>query len=340
MTAIISITKQGNVLAQKLTSSLKPCTCYTLDKWNDGSSISIEGGLKEYCKTLFEMHEKLLFIMATGIVVRCIAPYIRDKTIDPAIVVVDDKGTYAISLLSGHIGGANAFTQKIAEAIGAKPVITTASDIHNLPSVDMLALEYNLTIDSMNDAKIITAMLVNNLKVLLEDECKILPMNNFETIDNDCDGAIIITNKLKVKNSKPFVKMIPKNIVIGVGCKKDTDPTQMIHFISDICNKVNIDTRSIKKIASVSIKSEEDAIWKSSEYFNAALTFYDTATLKTVDHLFQGSSFVLGKIGVGSVSSTAAYLAGNKSGKFLVTKEISNGLTVSVFQSDEDNICL
>ncbi len=139
MIGIVSISIQGNELALKIASQVDKATCYTLPKWNNPKFKQIKGKLSEFCEELFFEYEALIFIMATGIVVRCIAPLIKDKEKDPAVIVIDDAGKNVISLLSGHLGGANELCIQIAKSISANPVITTASDVNQLPSVDMMA---------------------------------------------------------------------------------------------------------------------------------------------------------------------------------------------------------
>lgn len=332
MLAVISITQQGNKLARDVSQLLGNCHCYTLAKWDEPDFRKIDGRMMDFCKSLFENYSMLLFIMATGIVVRSIAHLINDKTTDPAIVVMDEKGLNVISLLSGHLGGANKLTELIARKIGANPVITTASDINNLPSVDMLALEYELIVESMDDAKTITSLIVNRKPIAVVDEYSILPDLNISTGLVEYEGSIVVTNKQKYFDPKPFVKLIPKNIIIGVGCKRGTGSDKLIRFICDVCNAENVDTKSIRTIASVSLKADERAIHEAAEFFESDIDFHEIEILQTVDHLFQGSDFVKHTVGVASVSTTAAYISGKKSGRFLIKKEICDGITVSVFE--------
>ena len=332
--AIVSITKNGNNLAEKVSQALGGADLFTLEKWRKNDFKAIEGGVSGFSNTLFAQYSRLIYIMATGVVVRSIAPLLTDKTKDPAVVVMDEQGHNVIALLSGHLGGANELAQKIASELGANPVITTASDVNHLPSVDMLAKAHHLVIDSMTDAKTVTAQLVNGEPVALIDPYHIVAETAPFSDDNLSKGAILVSNKAHIQTEKPTARLIVKNIVLGLGCRKGVDPKLMMQFIADTCKGLNIDMRAIKTIASASVKSEEEAIWKASEALNCAIKFYDVDTLKTVDHLFEGSTFVLGKIGVKSVSATSAYVAGAKKGRFLALKNIRQGITLSVFEKD------
>lgn len=334
MIALISLSKQGNALSAKLSRMVENTVCYTLPKWNLAGFSPIQGKLKDFCGEIFSQYDSIVFIMASGIVVRSIAPWVKDKRTDPAVVVIDDKGKNVISLLSGHLGGANALSTKIAGLISAHPVITTASDVNNLPSVDMMAKSKGLVIDSMEDAKTITAMIVNSENVELVDDFGIFNGSIMPIPDGDCKGKVIVSNKNTIQEDKPFVKLLPQNIVLGIGCKKDTEPTQLMSLIDDTCSRFNIDKRSIKTIASIKIKESEEAILQAAENLNCQLKFLSAETLQTVDKHFQGSAFVLSKVGVASVSTTSAYIAGNESGKFIIKKDIRDGMTISVFEQN------
>ncbi len=294
--------------------------------------LPIEGKLGDFCETLFNKYDALVFIMASGIVVRSIAPWIKSKTSDPAVVVIDDRGQHVISLLSGHLGGANALTLKIAATINTHPVITTASDVNNLPSVDMLAKEHGLIIDSMKDATTITAMIVNGENVVLEDPYHILKNDILPIKQGDKSGSVIVSNHLLINTKKPFVKLIPQNIILGIGCKKDTGSLSLWEFIIENLKELNIDLQSIKAIASIDVKSDEKAILDAALRLECNTTFFAAEQLQEVDHLFEGSAFVKSTVGVASVSTTAAYTSGNKNGRFLLEKKKRDGMTLSVFE--------
>ena len=279
MIGIVSISKQGNALAKKLSGLLDNTTCYTLQKWNLPDTKPINGRLKEFCGKLNKKHDSLVFIMASGIVVRSIAPWLKDKTTDPAVVIIDDKGNNVISLLSGHLGGANTLTIKIASLLNSHPVITTASDVNKLPSVDMLVKSKGLVIDSLEDAKKITAMIVNREKVELVDDQGffdgiLMPFPGIES-----HGKIIISNKNDLIEQLPFSKLVPRNIVLGIGCKKDTDKQKLINFIEESLDRYNLDRRSVKTIASVSVKKNEQAIVAAGNMLGCQLKFFSCISL-------------------------------------------------------------
>jgi len=174
---------------------------------------------------IFLDYDALIFIMACGIVVRSIAPHIKDKQTDPAVVVVDELGRFAISLLSGHTGGANRLAGRVASILGGIPVITTATDINGVIAFDELAANNNCVIENICNLKYISAELVNGGKVSLFFDCKlsgVLPVNIVPyNSDTACKLVVALTNStcVQVKGEK-VLYIRPQNLVLGIGCKK------------------------------------------------------------------------------------------------------------------------
>ena len=168
---IICFTEHGVLLAEQLINGLAAhgilCEAWPKKKeYRSALPVEVaflEGTLSEWTAEQFRSKDLLIFIGSTGIAVRSIAPYVQSKKTDPAVIVVDEQGRHAISLLSGHIGGANELTLLVAELTGAEPVITTATDLHGKFAVDAFAARRNLYMDSMPAAKEIAAALVDNL---------------------------------------------------------------------------------------------------------------------------------------------------------------------------------
>ncbi|OHD09673.1 MAG: hypothetical protein A2Y34_15820 [Spirochaetes bacterium GWC1_27_15] len=333
---IIALTKGGVNLAKKIKSFFLQSDIFTLPKLNQGDFINIEENFADFVGEIFTKYKTLIFIMATGIVVRSVAKYIRNKTVDPAIVVIDEAGQFVISLLSGHIGGANDVAKDIAQKIGATPVITTASDVQKKISVDMLAKKYNLIISSMDDAKKITSLIVNNEPVFVESEIK-LDIPDYLKIDKSlAKGLICVTNKDQIYEEKPFVKLIPQNIILGIGCKKDVSYEKMIKFVENELKILNIDKKSIKYIATIDIKKEEKAILELAKYLDVQIVFFMKEDIEEIEANFSKSEFVKKNVGVSNVCETTAFLASARKGKFLLNKKASDGITLAITQMNMD----
>lgn len=333
MWGIIAITQQGLVLAKKLKVQFPDSVIYTLAKWHDEECTAIEPDLGTFTAQLFDRHKTLVYIMATGIVVRSIARHLVGKTVDPAVVVLDEKGQFAISLLSGHLGGANAVATEIAVAIGGTAVITTASDVQGMPSVDMIAQKHQLIIESMHDAKILTAMTVNGQKVGWRNDSLLNLPCNYYSAENDADGLVVVSNRTNLAEKVPFAQLIPQNIIVGVGCRRGIPGQQIIDFITEQLQLNSINVMSIRQLASIDIKSDEQGILDAATHFGVPVMFVETAEIEMIEHDFTSSAFVKSQVGVSGVCEPAAFIAGGRTGEFISRKKSKEGITVAIFES-------
>ena len=323
--AIISVTKNGDsnslVLKEKLQEFSENIKIYF-------KSEVKTLGLNNVCKEAMTSYEAVIFISSTGIAVRGIAPFIKSKDKDPAVVVVDNSSKYAISLLSGHLGGANELTALVSEILGAEAIITTATDNLNIKAPDLFAKENNLIIDSLKDCKDIAALLVEGKKVGFYDEDNKLdiPKGYRDSLEG-VDGTMYVTNKLNLNTSKKALKLIRKNIVLGIGCRKDYDEDTMEKTVFEVLEKYNLDIRSVKVIGTVEIKAEEKAILRLQKRLSCDLNIFSIDDIRKVEHKYEGSDFVRKTIGVGSVCEPSVELSG---AEILIDKLKLNGMTLCI----------
>ncbi|OGO78203.1 MAG: hypothetical protein A2Y23_05955 [Clostridiales bacterium GWB2_37_7] len=281
---------------------------------------------KEQLDNIFSNYKGIVFIGAVGIAVRLSAPYLIHKAIDPAIVVVDDLGRFSISLISGHLGGANDLTQSLAEILKCQPVITTASDGRNIEAIDIFAKNNGLYIESMEAAKRLTSMMLEGRKIKLESERKLKLDYPFLT-DSDYDGVIIVSSQLNLTSDKPTCILRPKNINVGVGCRRGKQRDEILKAIEDVFALNNISLNSLKAIATVDVKSDEAGIIEACNKLGCSLKIYSREQISKVQDQFASSDFVKSKIGVSSVCEPCAALAG---GEMIVSKTANNGITIAV----------
>jgi len=332
MWGIIAITQQGLALAKKLKVQFPDSVIYTLAKWHDEECTAVEPDLSTFTAQLFDRHKTLVYIMATGIVVRSIARHLVGKTVDPAVVVLDEKGQFAISLLSGHLGGANAVASQIAETIGATAVITTASDVQGMPSVDMIAQKYQLIIESMHDAKTLTAMTVNGQKVGWRND-SLLNLPCYYPDEIDAEGIVVVSNRTNLAEKVPFAQLIPQNIIVGVGCRRGIPGQQIIDFITEQLKLNSISKLSIWQLASIDIKSDEQGILDAATHFGVPVMFVEAGEIEMIEHEFTSSAFVKAQVGVSGVCEPAAFITGGRTGEFISRKKSKEGITVAIFES-------
>ena len=368
--AILCITTNGRSLACRIKRSLNYGDIYFINNkrgenlLDDNEVISksleedieiytVKKRLKFFVEDIFDKYEYILFIMATGIVVRTIAPLITSKFSDPAILVTDEKGSNIISLLSGHMGGANEMTLHISDLINSNPVITTATDINKKSSLDMIAKKLNGHIVNFRDNVLdVNAMLVNGDSVGLYIDGKYnIDTRGFTVLDNskslesyissdeelkkiNLNTIVVISNKENLRIDKYYedkykiIKVTPRDIVIGIGCRRDTESHLLQDSLKDFLIKNNIDINSIKEIGSIEVKKDEKAIIDLSENLNVPFKVLSVEEISQVDYLFEKSEWVKKSVGVYSVAEPVAHLLSD--GNLIIEKNKYKGITFSV----------
>ncbi|MCY6356322.1 cobalt-precorrin 5A hydrolase [Clostridium sp. ZS2-4] len=325
---IISVTKQGDLIADKLKE--------VLDVEIFSKSSIEDFNIKNITEKLMESCQAVIFIASTGIAVRSIAPFLKGKAIDPAVLVVDSCANFVISLVSGHLGGANELTLKVAEILKAQPVITTATDNLGITAPDVIAKHNNLIIEDFKKAKYIAAKLVDGKKVAFIDDkgCIPLPKGYIDNVEK-ADGAVYVTNRLKGDwQNKNFtsLKLIRKNIILGIGCRKDFDAEKMHKTVVKVLRENNIDIRAVSVVATVEIKKDEKAILELSKNLNAELKIFTLNEIKEIEDRYKGSDFVKKSIGVRAVCEPSVELSG---GKLLTGKISCGGMTICIGEREE-----
>ena len=349
--AILSITNNGRELALRIKEIMKNVDVFFIKKDTDYKSDEVtvvNKGLKEFIPQIFDKYDYLIFIMATGIVVRTIAPLIISKFSDPAILVMDEKGNNIISLLSGHMGGANEMTLYMSDLINSHPVITTATDVNKKSSLDMIAKKLNGHIDDFRDNVLkINSMLVNNEEVhlyidgnykinhqgftLYDEKTDLDKVRNLVVVTNKKDINKILNKNIENLNEK-IIKVTPKDIVIGVGCKKNTDSNHMKNSLIKFLAEYNIDINAVKEIGSIEIKKDEKAIIDLAKFLDVKFKTFSVEEISKVDYLYEKSDWVKKNVGVYSVSDPVAHLLSE--GRVIINKQKYDGITFSIGRID------
>lgn len=309
-------------------------------------SSELDKKVSEDLKDVFYDSDAIIFIGATGIAVRLIAPFIKHKSKDPAIICIDDKSRFIISLLSGHLGGANSLTERLAEKLDAIPVITTASDSRGIEAIDLFAQKNDYHMENMKMVTEVTRKMVDGKNILFFSERaekinynNLILLNDIEKfeLEDQVDGAIIVTSKNididKRLKDIPVCILRPKNLNIGIGCKKDMPKERIIQAIEDLFSELNLSTKSIKNIGSVEVKKNELGIIEAAKYFGVDFKIFTIDEIGKVDNKFNKSEFVKKTIGVYSVAEPSAYLLG---GEFLSMRTTHEGITLSVTKEENN----
>lgn len=269
--SVLAITKNGVKIGEKLKKTFPDYDIFAPSKLKNelGGITWYTEPTSEKIIELFKKNDALICIFSLGAVIRLIAPYLKDKKTDPAVIVIDDKANFVISVLSGHIGGANELTQEIAEKLGAVSVITTAADVNKTIAVDLVGREYNWKIDDDSTVTKISAHMVNEEPIGVFQEAgeknwyKELPKNvvmydNMENLKKSNSKAyLIISDKIiEEKISRESVIYRPPSLVIGIGLHWDTTKETIREGIEFCLDKFNLSSKSIAKL--VSIKKPQD----------------------------------------------------------------------------------
>lgn len=275
----------------------------------------------------------IIFISATGIAVRYIAPHIEKKDKDPAILVMDDQGKFIISLLSGHLGGANKWAKNLSELTQSIPVITTASDSRGFQSLDLFAKENMYVIEDLSRLTPVAGAMVNGESVAFYSEYKEeIDYSNLVRVENinklgNFNFSIVITEKDNLPKNKNIAILRPKNIHLGIGAKKGADIKDLEFLIESTFKELHLSKLSIADIASIDIKKEEQALIELSNKLNVPFITYTAKELLPFEEFCQGSEFVKKMVGVSSVSCTSA-LKGARN--ILLDKSSYKGFTLSI----------
>ena len=293
-------------------------------------SLFSKKNYKENLNRIFEDFSGIVFFSSIGIAVRLSAPFIKNKTVDPAIVVVDDMGRYAISLLSGHLGGANELAERTASILGCSPIITTASDGRGFEAVDLFAVRNGLVINCMDRAKQITAMMVEGKKIGLRANYPI--KINYPNLDeNEAKGWIYVTSRIDVNCDKPFVLLHPKVLNVGIGCKRGKSKDSILSVLRHVFQEHHLSLSSIKSISSIELKKDELGLLEACRELNQELKIFTADAIISVQDRFTASSFVSSIVGVTGVCEPCAFLAG---GEIIVPKTASDGVTIAVAEEE------
>ncbi len=334
---IYAFSVNGAKLCDKLTENLSchEVNAYVPEKYiHFASRVKLrEENLYKAAEHSFKNADCIIFVSAVGIAVRAIAPFVKSKKTDPAVICMDERGINVISLLSGHIGGANKLTMKIAEIVGGNPVITTATDVNGKFAVDEWANERNLYITSLKKARDIAARILCNEKVGFASDFKVTGDLPPEINLDEKETGICISLDSDKSPFENTLNLVPKIVSVGVGCKKGTDFMDIYTAIREALSSNRISHFAVKSINSIDLKKEEEGIKKTAEVMKVPFNTYSAKELNEIQGSFSNSDFVKKITGVDTVCERAA-IAGSRLQKLIIEKTVVNSVTVAAAADD------
>jgi len=296
MTRLISFTDRGQRLAERLAEPLEGQTL----RCGQGQSLA------DWTRENFRTGNALVFVGAAGIAVRAIAPYIRSKTTDPAVVVVDEGERFAVPILSGHLGGANDLARKIAALCGAQAVITTATDVNDVFAVDEWARRQG---------------------------CAVLNPEGIKTVS----GALLAGGRVEISTRWPIageppegvtLRLVPRIVTLGVGCKRDTSLEALEAAFSALLEREKFYEKAVCQVCSIDLKKNEPGLLAFCEQHSLPFVTFSADKLAAVGGDFPASDFVREVTGVGNVCQRAAVLGSG--GSLIGTRYAANGVTMAL----------
>lgn len=348
--AIVAITKHGVAISRRLHEALPNTDVYYMSKFERGDEHAhnvqlFSGSVRMLFPALFKHYDGIITIISLGAVVRMIAPLLVNKKVDPAVVVIDDRGENVISMLSGHLGGANALTHTVAEALNANAIITTASDVQKTIPVDLFGAKFGWQWDSPDQLTPVSASVVNEEHVAIVQETgeknwwmhdTPMPQNLklYETIEEamaaNPDAALIITHRLLDPSILISNHVIyrPKSIVIGMGCNRGTSTAEVENVIQETLLELGLSIKSVKALVTFELKKDEPCFHEITEKYDWDFKWYTKDELNSTI-VTAPSDTVFKYTGVYGVSEPAVRLYSGNDDLILVKRKSGN-TTISV----------
>ena len=363
-TAIVALSRSSSRLAQDLRRRLPGNNRLYLDRRfaptdpvdaADANLQLYDSPLRPVLQRLFTENRRLILFMPVGVAVRLLAPVMQHKHTDPAVVCVDDAGRFAVSLLSGHIGGADALTQEVAALLGATPVITSASHALDTLAVDLLGLDFGWKIEAANETLTrASAAVVNSEPVGVWQSAghsdwiaanTDLPENLtvYPTLDalarSESVAALLITDRVlsdipALVANRPLVVYRPPSLVIGIGCRRGVPRAELDKLLTEVLQQRTLSPSSIAAIATADLKAAEPGILELASQYGVPLRTYSAAELNQVfadlpDAGLNKSEDAHRLLGVWGVAEPAALLAAG-SAELVIPRQKTHQATLAV----------
>jgi cobalt-precorrin 5A hydrolase len=353
-TALIAITKHGIEHARELRSKLPGAELWVSEKQKalapdaDGNFPAI----KDFTAGAWDGYDALVYHVSLGAVIRTIAPFLKGKDVDPAVVAVDDGKRFAISVLSGHVGGANELTELVATALGATAVVTTASDARATIPVDILGRELGWSLEDKANVTPVSAAVVNEKPVAFIQECgesnwwtrptplpkniQVYPSIASAKAAGAQEAYLLVSDRalaaLQGELSEVWDRVVlyrPKTLCLGMGCDAGTDLDEVWGLVEATFAEAALSTKCIKAIASIDLKANEESLQQLSQKTGAPLQFFSRDQLNARGVVSEPNPVVEKYTGAVGVSEPSAMLAAGADA-LLVRKHKSKRATLAI----------
>ncbi len=328
--SIIAFTDRGRALSRRVAAALPEAdvTLYA----RDAEGFAPVGSVRAFAQRAMAEDDAVIFVGAAGIAVRAAAPFLRGKDADPAVLVLDENGRFVISLLSGHLGGANRLTERLARELAAIPVITTATDGRGLFAADDWAAQHGCAVRDTREIRHISAALLRGEAVGWRSDFPhtgALPAGL--CAKKTGENGILLS--VFAPDPPPFahtLQLIPRIVHVGIGCRRGASPDTLRSWAERQLSDLRICPQAVASVASIDRKSDEPAVLALAQSWNVPARFYTADELNAVSGDFPPSDFVRQTTGTDNVCQRAAARAAD-GGTCLLKKTACSGMTISVY---------
>lgn len=326
--AVFAYSRQGCATARRVMDFFEggEIRAFTMERYEEAGFEAIRKPSAGFYGPLFQWADAMVFVGSIGIAVREIAPHVKNKLIDPAVVDVDELGRFVVPLLSGHIGGGNSLALGLAEALGATPVITTATDINRKFSVDAWAAGKGLAITNLTVAKAVSAEILERPVPLKSDYPIVTDLPN-GVIGGDCGPIGICISCRKEKPFEQTLLLVPPVLHLGIGCRRGTPIERFREAVDQVLKEHHIHPKAIRQVTSIDLKQDEKGLLEFCRERALPAVFYSAEELRAVPGEFTASPCVLRHTGVDNVCERSAMIGAER---LLVKKTNCNGVTVAI----------
>ncbi|WP_027367992.1 cobalt-precorrin 5A hydrolase [Desulfocurvibacter africanus] len=345
--AVYAVTRKGARLSRRLAEALDG-EQFLPRRLAGEPGVKSFDSLPECLAETFNAFRGHIFVCAAGIAVRAIAPHLQSKALDPAVVVLDEAGRFAVSLLSGHLGGANDLAMTVAEAVGATPVVTTATDNAGVPAVDLLARRRGMAVADASKIKHVSAALLEGRRVTLFDPEDHLGARDdpamAEHFEHVSDPALLDPDQPSVwahwkqppraLNAGLLLALHPRVLAAGVGCRRGASKDEILEAIEMTLRQRDYALAGLGCLASIDLKAHEPGLVAAARELHLQLRTFPAAELDRMDAP-GASPRVKDKVGTASVSEASALLAAGPGARLLIPKRIMGNVTVAVALSPQ-----
>ena len=328
--ALFAYSRQGCKTARRVMDFFQngEIRAFTMERFGEEGFSPIQRPSPPFYGPLFAWADAMIFVGSCGIAVREIAPHVKSKRTDPAVIAVDELARFAVPLLSGHIGGGNTLALQLAGFLGAEPVITTATDINRKFSVDAWAARHGLFIVSLTAAKHVSARILEAPVPICADFPIVTPLPGGTVEGTSGEIGICISYRKR----DPFAEtllLVPPVLHLGIGCRRGIACEAIEAAVTQVCREHGIHPKAIKHVASIDLKADEAGLRDYCQKQCLPAFFYSAQELGTLPGEFTASERVLRVTGVDNVCERAAMIGAEK---LLVKKTAVGGVTVAIAQ--------